>query len=233
MKFIGDIKKFLFGEKVLPLIIDERRTELTPMDKAFIYACKKLGLNFNYGHFFGSYDHFEYSPNKYDFFKINIKVQESNLASKHFTIFIGLILDKMKTNPEYWLVFSRFLKIFLFKSRRPITQTIMDTIVQNTKFAGSNISKLFLTIKIAPIFYFNVDLYLQLFRNQFEYADKIDEEPIINYFSILGISYTRDKDVVKRAYRKLVLRYHPDKNGGNDAMFKKISFAYNKILESI
>lgn len=233
MKFIGKIKKFLFGGKILPLVIGERRTKLTPMDKAFIYACEKLGLNFNYGHFFGCYDHFEYSPNEYDFFKINIKVQESNLASNHFIIFVGLILDKMKTDPEYWLTFTKFLSVFAFKDSRPITRTIIDTVVKNTRFADSAISGLFLTLHVSPLFSVNYDLFLQLYRDHFRCANKVNEEPTNDYFSILGISYTRDKEIIKRAYRGLVLKYHPDKNGGNDAMFKKINFAYNKILESI
>lgn len=233
MKFIGKIKKFLFGEKILPLVIGERRTKLTPMDEAFIYACEKLGLNFNYGRFFGCYDHFEYSPNKYDFFKINIKAQENNLASNHFIVFVGLILDKMKTDPKYWLTFVKFLGVFAFKSSRPITLAIINTVVKNTRFADSAICGLFMTIQVSPIFRFDCDLYLRLYRDQFRYANKVDEEPTNDYFSILGISCTRDKDVIKRAYRKLVLKYHPDKNGGNDIMFKKINFAYNKIMESI
>lgn len=233
MKFVDRIKRFLFGEKILPLVTGERRTKLTPMDEAFIYACEKLGLDFNYGCFFGYYDHFKYSPNEYDFFKINIKVQENNLTSNHFIIFVGLILDKMKTDSKYWLTFIKFLNVFAFKSSRPITRTIMDTIVQNTRFVDSAISGLFLTIHVSPFFRVDYDLYLQFYRDQFRYVNEVDEEPTNDYFSILGISYTRDKDVIKRAYRRLVLKYHPDKNGGNDAMFKKINFAYNKILESI
>lgn len=73
-------------------------------------------------------------------------------ASNHFIIFVGLILDKMKTDPEYWLTFTKFLSVFAFKDSRPITRTIMDTVVKNTRFADSAISGLFLTLHVSPFF---------------------------------------------------------------------------------
>jgi len=49
------------------------------------------------------------------------------------------------------------------------------------------------------------------------------------YYSILGISKTASTAEIKKAYRKLALKYHPDKTQGNKALedkFKKISEAY-------
>jgi curved DNA-binding protein len=49
-----------------------------------------------------------------------------------------------------------------------------------------------------------------------------------NYYEILGIPKDASKDVIKDAYRKLALQYHPDRNKspGAEEKFKEISEAY-------
>ena len=47
-----------------------------------------------------------------------------------------------------------------------------------------------------------------------------------DYYKILGTEKGASKDEIKKAYRKLAHKHHPDKNGGNDAEFKKINEAY-------
>lgn len=49
-----------------------------------------------------------------------------------------------------------------------------------------------------------------------------------NYYEVLGIPKDASKDVIKDAYRKLALQYHPDRNKspGAEEKFKEISEAY-------
>ncbi|WP_246104346.1 J domain-containing protein [Treponema pectinovorum] len=51
-------------------------------------------------------------------------------------------------------------------------------------------------------------------------------------YSILGASKTATQEEIKNAYRKLAMKYHPDRNLGDknsEEMFKKISSAYDVL----
>jgi len=54
-----------------------------------------------------------------------------------------------------------------------------------------------------------------------------------DYYNILGVSKTVDADALKKAYRKLALKYHPDKNKtpGAEEKFKEISEAYEVLSD--
>lgn len=47
-----------------------------------------------------------------------------------------------------------------------------------------------------------------------------------DYYSILGIEKGASKDEIKKAFRKLAAKYHPDKKTGDESKFKEISEAY-------
>ena len=57
----------------------------------------------------------------------------------------------------------------------------------------------------------------------------------MEYYEILGVSKTATADEIKKSYRKLALKYHPDKNPDNaeaEAKFKKISEAYAVLSDA-
>jgi DnaJ-class molecular chaperone len=47
-----------------------------------------------------------------------------------------------------------------------------------------------------------------------------------DYYRILGIAETAGADDIRKAYRNLAFRYHPDRNAGNEEMMKEINEAY-------
>lgn len=56
-----------------------------------------------------------------------------------------------------------------------------------------------------------------------------------DYYRDLGVSKSDSEATIKKAYKKLAVKYHPDKNPGNkeaEEQFKKISEAYNVLSNS-
>lgn len=53
--------------------------------------------------------------------------------------------------------------------------------------------------------------------------------PKRDYYDVLGINKSASADEVKKAFRKLAVQYHPDKQGGDEAKFKEINEAYEVL----
>ena len=52
-----------------------------------------------------------------------------------------------------------------------------------------------------------------------------------DYYTILGVAKTATPEDIKKAYRKLAHKFHPDVKGGNEQKFKEISEAYQVLSD--
>ena len=55
-----------------------------------------------------------------------------------------------------------------------------------------------------------------------------------DYYEVLGVSRSADDNTIKKAYRKLAKKYHPDTNGGDpkaEQKFKEVTEAYNVLSD--
>ena len=56
-----------------------------------------------------------------------------------------------------------------------------------------------------------------------------------DYYDILGVNRSADADTIKKAYRKLALQYHPDRNGGSkdaEDQFREATEAYEILRDA-
>jgi len=56
-----------------------------------------------------------------------------------------------------------------------------------------------------------------------------------DYYQLLGVSKSADSEEIKKAYRQLALKYHPDRNQGSkdaEARFKEVTEAYEVLRDS-
>lgn len=52
-----------------------------------------------------------------------------------------------------------------------------------------------------------------------------------DFYEILGVNKSSNDDEIKKAYRKLAHKYHPDKQGGDSEKFKEINEAYQVLSD--
>lgn len=52
-----------------------------------------------------------------------------------------------------------------------------------------------------------------------------------DYYEVLGISKSASPDEIKKAFRRLAVQHHPDKEGGDETKFKEINEAYEVLKD--
>lgn len=52
-----------------------------------------------------------------------------------------------------------------------------------------------------------------------------------DYYEVLDIPKSASADEIKKAFRKLAVKYHPDKDGGDETKFKEINEAYEVLKD--
>lgn len=52
-----------------------------------------------------------------------------------------------------------------------------------------------------------------------------------DYYNILGVDKKASKEDIKKAFRTLAHKYHPDKKGGDEAKFKEVNEAYSVLSD--
>ena len=72
----------------------------------------------------------------------------------------------------------------------------------------------------------NVDQYIRNANVEAKKAKKKD------FYKILGVEKTATEEEIKKAYRKMALRWHPDKNNKDEATKKEAEAKFKEIAEA-
>uniref|UniRef100_A0A060T6N0 ARAD1C21472p n=1 Tax=Blastobotrys adeninivorans TaxID=409370 RepID=A0A060T6N0_BLAAD len=57
------------------------------------------------------------------------------------------------------------------------------------------------------------------------------DNAMVDFYQVLGVDRSSTQDEIRRAYRKLALKHHPDKSSGDDMMFKQVLEAHETLSD--
>lgn len=66
---------------------------------------------------------------------------------------------------------------------------------------------------------------------QSPYVRIIDTHMAKDYYKTLGVEKNASAEEIKKAFRKIAMQHHPDKNGGDDTKFKEANEAYQTLSD--
>ena len=53
-----------------------------------------------------------------------------------------------------------------------------------------------------------------------------------DFYEVLGLERNASQDEIKKAYRSLAMRHHPDRNEGNTTRFNAVKMAYEQLSDA-
>lgn len=227
------------------------KVKLDKYDEALIIICKALGVNLLKANFF-HIDSYTKVIESYGSlitiidFNNAIDLIFGNLSSKrnHDEIVLQYIIKVMQlpsnviNNDRFYRSIRRtFNKISVYYSKEDKFTWFQEYCQKFIKPEWSN---------SFCFYYESAEFYVTFYQGYFKYKQKyqkrnwdnyqdqwsLNQTDISKYYQILGINITKDKAIIKTAYRKLCLQYHPDK-GGSKEKFIEINQAYEYLITHV
>ena len=156
-----------------------------------------------------------------------------NKANQYFKIFNNL--NKQSLSSQLRPICIQLNKYINHSSRLQIIHFLFGVSASDNEI---HISEKILIEKIAT--YLNISKY-DFESIQSMFVDNKSDNSIEKYYKILGINNSASIDEVKKAYRKMAMKYHPDKLQGvssdivklAEEKFQLVQDAYENIMKSI
>lgn len=156
-----------------------------------------------------------------------------NKANQYFKIFNNL--NKQSLSSQLRPICIQLNKYINHSSRLQIIHFLFGVSASDNEI---HISEKILIEKIAT--YLNISKY-DFESIQSMFVDNRSDNSLEKYYKILGINNSASVDEVKKAYRKMAMKYHPDKLQGvssdivklAEEKFQLVQDAYENIMKSI
>ena len=156
-----------------------------------------------------------------------------NKANQYFKIFNNL--NKQSLSSQLRPICKQLNKYINHSSRLQIIHFLFGVSASDNEI---HISEKILIEKIAT--YLNISKY-DFESIQSMFVDNRSDNSLEKYYKILGVNNSASIDEVKKAYRKMAMKYHPDKLQGvssdivklAEEKFQLVQDAYENIMKSI